>query len=156
MNIIEKQATNPASTLDGSEFVYIAQVGADAVGTTQQIADLTLGQLNSFVEQGYDNPADGATINVNQLDTDIVVSINDGVERLATLELYLLQSNNYAEGAIIRIRLVTNAAIPQFVVHEFTEAILPKSNVFTVPIGADYTWVYQKRNGQIVLMSLTM
>jgi len=41
MNIIEKRATNPASALTGAELVYVAQLGADAVTTVQDIANLT-------------------------------------------------------------------------------------------------------------------
>ena len=37
MNIIEKRATNPASALTGAELVYVAQLGADAVTTVQDI-----------------------------------------------------------------------------------------------------------------------
>ena len=37
MNIIEKRATNPAAQLDGTELVYVAQLGADAVTTVQDI-----------------------------------------------------------------------------------------------------------------------
>ena len=39
MNIIEKRATNPASALTGAELVYVAQLGADAVTTVQDIKD---------------------------------------------------------------------------------------------------------------------
>ena len=37
MNIIEKRATNPASALTGAELVYVAQLGADAVTTMDDI-----------------------------------------------------------------------------------------------------------------------
>lgn len=37
MNIIDKRATNPAAALDGTELVYVAQLGADAVTTVQDI-----------------------------------------------------------------------------------------------------------------------
>ena len=39
MNIIDKRATNPAAALDGTELVYVAQLGADAVTTVQDIQD---------------------------------------------------------------------------------------------------------------------
>lgn len=45
MNIIDKRATNPAATLDGTELVYVAQLGADAVTTVQDIQD--------FVTNGF-------------------------------------------------------------------------------------------------------
>ena len=43
MNIIDKRASNPAAALDGTELVYVAQLGADAVTTVQdiQVANLT-------------------------------------------------------------------------------------------------------------------
>ena len=41
MNILDKRATNPAAALDGTELVYVAQLGADAVTTMQDIANLT-------------------------------------------------------------------------------------------------------------------
>lgn len=37
MNILDKRATNPAAALDGTELVYVAQLGADAVTTVQDI-----------------------------------------------------------------------------------------------------------------------
>jgi len=39
MNIIDKRASNPAAALDGTELVYVAQLGADAVTTVQDIKD---------------------------------------------------------------------------------------------------------------------
>ena len=39
MNIIDKRATNPAAALDGTELVYVAQLGADAVTTVRDIQD---------------------------------------------------------------------------------------------------------------------
>ena len=39
MNIIDKRASNPAAALDGTELVYVAQLGADAVTTVQDIQD---------------------------------------------------------------------------------------------------------------------
>ena len=39
MNILDKRATNPAAALDGTELVYVAQLGADAVTTVQDIQD---------------------------------------------------------------------------------------------------------------------
>lgn len=45
MNIIDKRATNPAAALNGTELVYVAQLGADAVTTVQNIKD--------FVTNGF-------------------------------------------------------------------------------------------------------
>ena len=39
MNILDKRASNPAAALDGTELVYVAQLGADAVTTVQDIKD---------------------------------------------------------------------------------------------------------------------
>lgn len=39
MNILDKRATNPAAALNGTELVYVAQLGADAVTTVQDIKD---------------------------------------------------------------------------------------------------------------------
>jgi len=46
MNIIDKRASNPAAALDGTELVYVAQLGADAVTTVQDIKDFA---TNGFV-----------------------------------------------------------------------------------------------------------
>ncbi len=46
MNILDKRATNPAAALDGTELVYVAQLGADAVTTVQDIKDFA---TNGFV-----------------------------------------------------------------------------------------------------------
>ncbi len=45
MNIIDKRATNPAAALNGTELVYVAQLGADAVTTVLDIQD--------FVTNGF-------------------------------------------------------------------------------------------------------
>ena len=37
MNILDKRASNPAAALDGTELVYVAQLGADAVTTVQDM-----------------------------------------------------------------------------------------------------------------------
>ena len=37
MNILDKRATNPAAALNGTELVYVAQLGADAVTTVQDM-----------------------------------------------------------------------------------------------------------------------
>ncbi len=46
MNILDKRATNPAAALDGTELVYVAQLGDDAVTTVQDIKDFA---TNGFV-----------------------------------------------------------------------------------------------------------
>ncbi len=56
MNILDKRATNPAAALDGTELVYVAQLGADAVTTVQDIKDFA---TNGFVAKNA--PITGAT-----------------------------------------------------------------------------------------------
>lgn len=46
MNIIDKRASNPAAALDGTELVYIAQLGADAVTT---VLDIQTFATNGFL-----------------------------------------------------------------------------------------------------------
>ncbi len=46
MNILDKRATNPAAALNGTELVYVAQLGDDAVTTVQDIKDFA---TNGFV-----------------------------------------------------------------------------------------------------------
>ena len=45
MNIIEKRATNPAAALDGTELVYVAQLGDDAVTTVLD--------MQTFITNGF-------------------------------------------------------------------------------------------------------
>jgi len=45
MNIIDKRASNPAAALDGTELVYIAQLGADAV--------TTVSDMQTFITNGF-------------------------------------------------------------------------------------------------------
>ena len=45
MNIIDKRASNPAAALDGTELVYVAQLGADAVTTVQD--------MQTFITNGF-------------------------------------------------------------------------------------------------------
>ena len=56
MNILDKRATNPAAALDGTELVYVAQLGDDAVTTVQDIKDFA---TNGFVAKNA--PITGAT-----------------------------------------------------------------------------------------------
>jgi len=45
MNIIDKRASNPAAALGGTELVYIAQLGADAV--------TTVSDMQTFITNGF-------------------------------------------------------------------------------------------------------
>ena len=45
MNIIDKRASNPAAALNGTELVYVAQLGADAVTTVQD--------MQTFITNGF-------------------------------------------------------------------------------------------------------
>ncbi len=45
MNIIDKRASNPAAALDGTELVYVAQLGADAVTTVLD--------MQTFITNGF-------------------------------------------------------------------------------------------------------
>lgn len=49
MNIIDKRASNPAAALDGTELVYVAQLGADAVTTVQDIKVFVQAGSQGFV-----------------------------------------------------------------------------------------------------------
>jgi len=45
MNIIDKRASNPAAALNGTELVYVAQLGADAV--------TTVSDMQTFITNGF-------------------------------------------------------------------------------------------------------
>jgi len=45
MNILDKRASNPAAALDGTELVYVAQLGADAV--------TTVSDMQTFITNGF-------------------------------------------------------------------------------------------------------
>ena len=45
MNILDKRASNPAAALDGTELVYVAQLGADAVTTVLD--------MQTFITNGF-------------------------------------------------------------------------------------------------------
>ena len=45
MNILDKRASNPAAALDGTELVYVAQLGADAVTTVLD--------MKTFITNGF-------------------------------------------------------------------------------------------------------
>ena len=45
MNILDKRASNPAAALNGTELVYVAQLGADAVTTVQD--------MQTFITNGF-------------------------------------------------------------------------------------------------------
>ena len=66
MNILDKRATNPAAALDGTELVYVAQLGDDAVTTVQDIKDFA---TNGFVAKNA--PITGATKTKITYNTDV-------------------------------------------------------------------------------------
>ena len=69
MNIIEKRATNPASALTGTELVYVAQLGADAVTTVQDIKDFANSRYQFVTDAGttYTVLASAVTANGNTI-----------------------------------------------------------------------------------------
>ena len=69
MNIIDKRATNPAAALDGTELVYVAQLGADAVTTVQ---DMQTFITNGFVAKNA--PITGATKTKITYNTDGLIT----------------------------------------------------------------------------------
>ena len=69
MNILDKRATNPAAALDGTELVYVAQLGADAVTTVQDIKDFA---TNGFVAKNA--PITGATKTKITYNTDGLIT----------------------------------------------------------------------------------
>ena len=69
MNIIDKRASNPAAALDGTELVYVAQLGADAVTTVQDIKDFA---TNGFVAKNA--PITGATKTKITYNTDGLIT----------------------------------------------------------------------------------
>ena len=48
MNILDKRASNPAAALDGTELVYVAQLGADAVTTVQDMQTFITSGMSSY------------------------------------------------------------------------------------------------------------
>ena len=69
MNILDKRATNPAAALDGTELVYVAQLGDDAVTTVQDIKDFA---TNGFVAKNA--PITGATKTKITYNTDGLIT----------------------------------------------------------------------------------
>ena len=69
MNIIEKRASNPAAALDGTELVYVAQLGADAVTTVQDIKDFANSRYQFVSDAGttYTVLASAVTANGNTI-----------------------------------------------------------------------------------------
>ena len=69
MNILDKRATNPAAALDGTELVYVAQLGADAVTTVQDIKDFANSRYQFVSNAGttYTVPASAVTANGNTI-----------------------------------------------------------------------------------------
>ena len=69
MNILDKRASNPAAALDGTELVYVAQLGADAVTTVQ---DIKYFATNGFVAKNA--PITGATKTKITYNTDGLIT----------------------------------------------------------------------------------
>ena len=69
MNILDKRASNPAAALDGTELVYVAQLGADAVTTVQ---DMQTFITNGFVAKNA--PITGATKTKITYNTDGLIT----------------------------------------------------------------------------------
>lgn len=155
MNIIEKYETNPAAAITLTDLIYLAQDGADAVATAEQIKDFIVDQISTFTTFTATNPTD--LTDVSDVYTDVLMVINDGVTRTSDMGFYLQSDwNNAPEGMLVRFELRTNADIAAFNILDPTETVLTKSHLASAPAGANYFWVYQVRNGELAFLSLTM
>ena len=72
MNIIEKRATNPASALTGTELVYVAQLGADAVTTVQDIKDFATNGFVAITDITPTSPGDNVGSKVKTDDNNVL------------------------------------------------------------------------------------
>ena len=74
MNILDKRATNPAAALDGTELVYVAQLGADAVTTVQDIKDFATNGFVAITDITPTSPGDNVGSKVKTDDNNVLQS----------------------------------------------------------------------------------
>ena len=83
MNIIDKRASNPAAALDGTELVYVAQLGADAVTTVQD--------MQTFITNGFlliSTAATYATIPTLTTVCFVFVAVDETNDNLPTIYFF--------------------------------------------------------------------
>ena len=74
MNIIDKRATNPAAALNGTELVYVAQLGADAVTTVQDIKDFATNGFVAITDITPTSPGDNVGSKIKTDDNNVLQS----------------------------------------------------------------------------------
>ncbi len=141
MNIIEKRATNPAAQLDGTELVYVAQLGADAVTTVQDIQDFANSRYQFVSNSGttYTVPASAVTANGNTIIelsnnslTDITINAATATGKTAGDSVTIHITGTYAAQLLVADGVTLNGTLAFSANAKIKTLIYRGSNVWSV------------------------
>ncbi len=141
MNIIEKRATNPAAQLDGTELVYVAQLGADAVTTVQDIQDFANSRYQFVSNSGttYTVPASAVTANGNTIIelsnnslTDITINAATATGKTAGDSVTIHITGTYAAQLLVADGVTLNGTLAFSANAKIETLIYHGSNVWSV------------------------
>ena len=147
MNILDKRATNPAAALDGTELVYVAQLGADAVTTVQDMQTFITYQsiANSryqFVSDAgttYTVPASAVTANGNTIIelsnnslTSITINAATATGKVAGDSVTIHITGTYADQLLFASGVTLNGTLEFSANAKIKTLIYRGSNTWTV------------------------
>ena len=141
MNIIEKRATNPAAQLDGTELVYVAQLGADAVTTVQDIQDFANSRYQFVSNSGttYTVLASAVTANGNTIIelsnnslTSITINAATATGKTAGDSVTIVITGTYAAQLLVADGVTLNGTLAFSANAKIKTLIYRGSNTWTV------------------------
>ena len=147
MNIIDKRASNPAAALNGTELVYVAQLGADAVTTVSDMQTFITNQsiANSryqFVSNAgttYTVPASAVTANGNTIIelsnnslTSITVNTSTATGKTAGDSVTIHITGTYAAQLLVASGVTINGTLAFSSTAKIKTLIYRGSNTWTV------------------------
>jgi len=101
MNIIDKRATNPAAALNGTELVYVAQLGADAVTTVQDIKDFATNGFVAITDITPTSPGDNVGSKVKTDDNNVLQSCTSSTTSVTVSVLAVTAGTSFKPSVLI-------------------------------------------------------
>ena len=141
MNIIDKRASNPAAALDGTELVYVAQLGDDAVTTVQDIKDFANSRYQFVSDAGttYTVPASAVTANGNTIIelsnnslTSITINAATSTGKTAGDSVTIQITGTYAAQLLVASGITLNGTLAFSANAKIKTLIYRGSNVWSV------------------------
>jgi len=101
MNILDKRATNPAAALNGTELVYVAQLGADAVTTVQDIKDFATNGFVAITDITPTSPGDNVGSKVKTDDNNVLQSCTSSTTSVTVSVLAVTAGTSFKPSVLI-------------------------------------------------------